>query len=424
MVELNKYKLEKSSLIRHVYRALLQRDRTYAAFETDRIVPLVEKLATNRIILDPMSGYGGLMIACQQSTANISAFCIEYNPPAYFWQILINPKNSKIFIKICNSILTSENKWPEIKERAALSATSFPDVAIDLLLKLYHFCLSTMGKIKIAKKNQPIFALAFLLPFVGRFSSYVQGNIVTNLKPGGMVVFQDWKNDFILYIRYLVEKLEKINSLKFKCNHTSLLANCLSVKVRNTKFRAMITSPPYPNSRSYSAMFGPENEFLNQLEDLGHIKNISLKERLIGNPRVSVKKNMRKMGIGDVQSSVAQKFLENLRNFEGSKSQKYDNDIYYIPLFAKYFVDLELAYQNILSVIDHQFEGYIVVVNNTCRKKIVPVAEFIVETWKRFGFNAEVQDKYSRELSHVGGINPRVKGLSARHVEYTIKISR
>ncbi len=63
MVELNKYKLEKSSLIRHVYRALLQRDRTYAAFEIDRIVPLVEKLVSNEPLAEiPVTGTCSLYI--------------------------------------------------------------------------------------------------------------------------------------------------------------------------------------------------------------------------------------------------------------------------------------------------------------------------------------------------------------------------
>ena len=424
MAELNKLNLEKYCMIRDIYRALFQNNRTYAGFEIKRIIPLVENLAHHKIILDPMAGYGGLIEACQKNKKLVSAFCIEYNPPAYFWQILSNPNNSEKLIKLCHIIYNLKDKWPSTEKIADSSNYFFTDSSFELLKELYELCLFATDKIDINKNNQIMLALAFLLPFVGRFSSCVQGNIVTHVKIGGMVVFLNWEDNFLNYIEFLEKYLGKKQFGNNKRNHISILGNSKKLRINDVKFKAMITSPPYPNSRSYSGMFGPENEFLKKLENEGYIKNIALRERLIGSPKVSVKKNEKKINISDVKSHVAKKFLKNIESYDGKKYQKYDNKIYYIPFYSKYFHELEIAYENIALMLDDEFEGYIIVVDNTCRKEVVPVAQFIEETWKRMGFNASTVKELTREISHVGGINPRVKGFTARHNEYTIRINR
>jgi hypothetical protein len=78
--------LERGSLIRGIYRALLQNDRTYAAFDPKQVMPLVNKLASRKVILDPMAGYGSLITFCSHASNPVSAFCIEYNPPAYLYR--------------------------------------------------------------------------------------------------------------------------------------------------------------------------------------------------------------------------------------------------------------------------------------------------------------------------------------------------
>ena len=83
---------------------------------------------------------------------------------------------------------------------------------------------------------------------------------------------------------------------------------------------------------------------------------------------------------------------------------------------------IEKSYENISKLLSKDFEGYIIAVNNTARKKVIPVAEMIIETWKRLGFKASIYA--TKELSTVGGINPRAKGISAKHMEYTIKVWR
>jgi predicted transcriptional regulator len=64
------------------------------------------------------------------------------------------------------------------------------------------------------------------------------------------------------------------------------------------------------------------------------------------------------------------------------------------------------------------------VTNNTARNVVIPVAQSIVETFHKSNIEAKIVDKYTRELSHVGTMNPRVKGFKARHMEYTIKVWR
>jgi hypothetical protein len=111
-----------------------------------------------------------------------------------------------------------------------------------------------------------------------------------------------------------------------------------------------------------------------------------------------------------------------IANYSETKRAKMDNEVYYLPYYCNYFYGLERAYENISQYLASNFIGYIIAVNNTARKKIVPVSEFVQETWVRLGFQAKIES--FKELAHVGGINPRVKGLSARHVEYTIKVYR
>jgi len=111
-------------------------------------------------------------------------------------------------------------------------------------------------------------------------------------------------------------------------------------------------------------------------------------------------------------------------HYKDPKREKasYDNKVYYIPYFSRYFFDLEQAYVNIIPSLRKNFEGYINVVNNTTRDQIVPLAQFIIEFWKRNGFNTEIFSQ--KESFHVGTKNPRARGFKAKHMEYIIKISR
>jgi hypothetical protein len=97
--------------------------------------------------------------------------------------------------------------------------------------------------------------------------------------------------------------------------------------------------------------------------------------------------------------------------------------VYYIPYFENYFIDLEEAYKNVsLACADSDFEGYIVVVNNTHRNLIIPVSDVVLEVWTSLGFKTEIFE--ANELFHIGTKNPRARGLRAKHMEYVIKIWR
>jgi hypothetical protein len=416
--------LERSSLIRGIYRALLQNDRTYAAFDSKQIMPLVEKLAPRKIILDPMAGYGSLITFCSQASKPVSAFCIEYNPPAYFWQVLINPLNTNKFIMLINRVEQIKQKWPKTSIRALCSKEWFPQESTDILMHLWTLFFEAAGSLSLKGRARTELPLALLLPFVGRLAACVQGNVVTHIKQGGLCVYEGWRDDFSNYISFLRGKLIHKREKNKTLNHKSLFANCMSVKLPRQKFPAMITSPPYPNSRDYAAMFGPENAFLDFLNSKDIIKGFTIRQRLIGCPCVSEKDGSQKKYPNDVKSPTARSFLEGIAEFKGSKGAMYDEHVYYLPSFAKYFYELEAAYENLAPSLSKNFEGYIIVVNNTHRKQIIPVAKSVIDIWRRLGFKAEIDDEYTRELPHVGGINPKVKGLAARHMEYTIKVFR
>jgi hypothetical protein len=416
--------IERTYLIRGVYRSLLLNDRTYAAFEPKQIIPLVEKLANRKIILDPMSGYGSLITFCSQSRKNVSAYCIEYNPPAYLWQVLINPINSKTLIAFAERIQEEQRKWPQHSVRGLASADWFPSESLRILFELLELFLDVADSFSFKGKHRTEIPLAILMPFVGRLAAWVQGNVVTHVKKGGLCIYEGWQDDFSAYLSFLRKKLIKIFNNSNSLNHKSILKDCMNIRLPSDTFSSMITSPPYPNSRDYAAMFGPENEFLAILEARGIIKGYTMSSRLIGCPRVSESDGSQKKTPNDVKSPSALAFLNTLVNFKGPKDTMYDETVYYLPSLSKYFYEIETAYENISTSLSRSFEGYIVVVNNTHRKRIIPVAQSVVETWRRLGFRAEIEDEFTRERPHVGGINPKVKGISARHIEYIIKVVR
>jgi len=416
--------LDRLTLIRGVYRSLLQRGRTYAAFDSARIKPLVWQLAPRKTILDPMAGYGTIITLCASSPQKVSAFCIERNPPSYLWQLVINPCNAEQIIGIARCVLEAKREWPKASLRADISENWYPEESIKILLKLLSLVQRCSLRFNEAADDTTEIALALIIPFVGRLSSHVQGNVVTHVKKGGLCIYEDWEHDFSIYLTVLIDflqgNLRQSNSLR----HTSLLADCLSVDLSGHKFSSMITSPPYPNGRNYELMFGPENAFLQLLESEELVKGYTLHNSLIGSPRVSTRHGEPKKDTRDLNSRTAIQFVEAVKTFRGSKSVKYDNEVYYGPYFAKYFFELETAYRNVSSHLTSGFEGYIIVVNNTHRRMIVPVAQVVQEIWVDLGFDASILPEYTREMSHVGGINPKVKGLAARHSEYIIKVSR
>ena len=418
-------KLDRATLIHGIYRALLNTGRTYAAFEDGQIAPLIDRLRDRGEILDPMSGYGSLMRYCAYSTHPLRSYCMEANEPAHFWQLLMHPRHSKAWIELADRILACKSAWPRSGMAATTSDDWFPPESQRILLKLWEVCLRETGKCPFRRgPSCEYLAIAFLLPFCGRLAAMVQGSVVTHVKRGGICVYRGWKVDFEKYVRRLRANLAKQVQLSKRTTHTIVLGDCLDAKLPLKRFSAMITSPPYPNSRDYSSMFLPELDFIRLLKDRGFLGTLPSQARLIGSPIVSPSEGCPKRTVNDVMSGSAREFLHGLEKHKGTKNTVYDIEVYYLPYFSNYFVAIEQAYCHLSSALSDDFEGYIIVVNNTARKTVVPVAAAIVETWKRLGFSASIEDEFSRELSHVGGLNPRVKGLSARHMEYTVKVWR
>lgn len=415
-------KLDRLSLVRPIYRALLNKGRTYAAFERKIVFPLVKKLADRKEILDPMAGYGLLMTYC--SELNASAFCVEYNPPSYLWEVLIHPGNIETIITFTEQLEKLKRKWPKTSLRATVSDDWFPDESKRILLRLFVLCCQVADDIGLKGRNAKEIPLAFLLPFVGRLSASSPGNMPTHVKLGGMCVYKGWREDFTSYIKVLTEMLKE-NSLVYKRRrHNVFLGDCRTIKLPKKRFSAMITSPPYPNSRDYSNMFAPENVFLTWLWENKKISKNMISERLIGSVCVSEKTGLYKRKPEDVKSLSARKFLKAIENFKGTKKAMYDNKVYYIPYFSNYFVDLERAYENVAGALKSNFEGYIIAVNNTARNQIIPVAESIVEIWRGLGFKSKFVKGLTREVFHTGGVNPRARGFKAKHTEYIIRIWR
>ena len=411
--------LDSTTLIRGVYRSLMNTGRTYAGFET-RHMSWVDSLRDRKEVLDPMAGYGGLMQHCCQRTPPLSTFGIECNPPSYLWQVLTNPGHSQIINGLCGNILANHLKWPRQRLDVVISDSWFPEESLNMLESLWHTVYNTT-KVLVGVQAEEI-ALSLLLPFVGRLSSTIQGSNAIHVKQGGLCVYKGWRDDFK---RYLNRLKQTVISPSCSCGgtHVIQLGDARNIQLGGKRFDAMFTSPPYPNRGDYSKIFAPENHFLQWLNNRDLISSdFILSARLIGGVDVSESGRDLHRAPVSIKSKSANDFLKFIEDYRGTAKAQSDNKVYYLPYYQNYFHGLELAYENIATYLSSSFLGYIVVVNNTARKRVIPVDKFICETWKRLGFQTEIVDV--REMAHLGGINPRVKGLSARHAEYTIKVQR
>lgn len=386
------------------YRKLIDNGRTYASFTTDELKIIFNERSTfNDKILDPMSGYGGLMNHC--NPLSISTINLELNLPAYYWQILVNPCNKSIYEELIHILLESKkNKYPKIRIKAKASDNWFTNEGLDLTKKLLTFVQNNLA---IIGCNNFEISIALLLPFVKRLSTCITGDI-THLKKGGITVFENWEYDFLTYLKALQEnRLNHIN--QNESTHKTYLGD-----IRNfafpEKYSLVVTSPPYPNYRDYYKMFAPENFFL---ENLG-IK--TMPTAIIGS---NVIKGRFK---GAISSEIALKFLKELEDYKGSKKASNDIKVYYLPYFHNYFSDIESSCNNIILHLNRSAVCYFSIVNNATRNFTIPVAQVIEEIFKKRGFQSEYVS--NKEVFHVGTKNPNSRGLKAKHNKFLIKLWR
>lgn len=407
-----KVSLSTTTLIRDIYRTLINSGRSYAAFsESDKLI--FSNLETKKYILDPMSGYGLLTKYCAEK--GIKSYSLEFNAPAYYWQILCHPQNTQLYISCIEQLLEKQSLWPITERRAIISDDLFPQLSLDILVSLLTQNKEIIKQNLDSKdKNIEELALSLLLPFSGRLSCITKGEISTHVKRGGIVVLRGWHDDYNLYLQALRNHLINRSNKSRSLDHVVKHGDARTFDFPKGKFDGLFTSPPYPNHQDFVTMFSPEQELL---KTLGINSNIALRKTpndIIGSNFVSGKPNL------SPHSVTASNFIKAINSLKRSKASKYDDEKYYIPYFQQYFVDLEKAYQNISTSFIKGFEGYIIVVNNTHRSLVVPISDFIIEVWREMGFNAEVDE--ANELFHIGTKNPRARGIRARHTKYVIKV--
>lgn len=406
--------LSRITLIREIYRALINTGRSYAAF-TQRERELVDRLKSSGEILDPMSGYGLLMRYC--STVGIKSFGVEYNLPQYLWQILCHPAHTENFLRAIKVIRSRRARWPRPAVKVVASDEFFPEESLRIVGRLLRLTEQAVEESFGEEKNLNQLAAALLLPFAGRLSCSVPGDISTHTKVGGMCVFLGWESDYSAYLHAIQNRLEHIADTAVTRSHKVVHGDARTYKFPKSRFRAMITSPPYPNHRDFITMFAPEHALLRGWGMNGNSARNQPSEHIIGSNFVSNRPKSLP------QSKTALRFLNDITRLGRNKNAEYDDKVYYIPYFENYFLDLEKAYKNVSSACaDSGFEGYVVVVNNTHRNLVIPVSEVILEIWTALGFNASVSG--SSELFHIGTKNPRARGLRAKHMEYVIKVWR
>jgi hypothetical protein len=394
--------------ISHVYKGLILRNRAFASFkekeELETIYSdLIQYISEEDAILDPMSGYGGSMSFFGKK--GYRTINIEINPPEYYWQLLINPQNTKAILSIIEQMRKEKIKLPQIKKMFSLVDDLFSDEAINNIKTLYHIITEY--------SNNNDLAIALLLPFVSRFANYQKSKTnITHFKQGGLCTYVGWEEDFQNYLIIIHKRLSE-DIVKYKqTEHTNILSDIMKVDITD-KFSYFITSPPYPNYRDYSKLFKIENWVLD---------NIILEKptdfnMMIGSNNVSGKK------YGEIHSAKANNFLVELKEkSEKLKVLKSRRDIrtYYLPYFAQYFYNIQESYIKLDTMLSEKAVGYIVVNDNITRDIIVPVGTSICDIFNSLGY--KTRDLDTSQISHYGNIGKDAKRINSKHTRHIIKI--
>lgn len=407
---------------------MIDNGKTYAAFtnkQLDKVFIDIKNYDLHQIV-DPMSGYGSSILRCLNQ--NLNTFFVEINPPTFLWQTIKSPIYIDVFLLIIDNIINSSffDKLPESEKAFECSNDFFTDYGKGLFRSLFvelkkYICENFQDYVEKAD----IITAAITVPFSSRFSTFRNGD-VAHLKRGGTVIYKQYIEHFASYLKNLLAGLKEqsreyqkigLGTGHYNTKHEIILGDCSDDKIfANKTFDSMITSPPYPNTRDYRKMFWPENIILELLDQEGLIQFLDEHNDPIGTNIVSGKK------FEDTGYDSIKEFFKHLEDYNKTKKAIKDNKGYYIPYFMLYFDQLAKAYLNIEKHFADDFVGYIIVVNNMARKKAVPVSEFLFELWSKLGYKVTFLN--IDEVSHIGAKNPKTKGLSARHKETIIKISR
>lgn len=396
--------------ISHIYRGLLKNNRAFASFKEVELSiigsDLSKYISEKDFILDPMSGYGGGMAYFGKQgykTTNL-----ELNPPAYFWQVLINPQNTETIIKIAKKIKNKKKELPQITESFSLTDNLFADVAIDHIQNLFSMIYEN------SNENKSL-SVALLLPFVSRFANYVKSPAnITHFKQGGFCSYVGWQDDFYEYLEVVVNRLtDNYNTFKQK-KHINICTDIFKANLSN-KHKVFVTSPPYPNYRDYSKLFKIENYVL---DNVIFNKKTDF-EMMIGSNNVSGKL------FGTIHSEKASKFLSELlikADKLKAKNKKSCSDIktYYYPYFAQYFYNIQQAYIKLDAMLSDNAIGYVVVNDNITRDIIVPVGDSICDVFNYLGY--ETQDIDTSQISHYGNIGRAATRMNSKHTRHIIKV--
>lgn len=391
-----------------IYQGLLLRNRAFASYKKDELEKIYLDLANSNIsiespLFDPMSGYGGGMIYFGKK--GYSTINSELNPPAYYWQLLINPNNTSTILEAIDILLQDKYHLPKFKESFSLIDDFFTENALKHIDNLHYF---------ISKTNlDQSLSIALLLPFISRFANYSRSSTnITHFKKGGLCLYSDWEKDFYDYLIFLKDRLYKDYKEYKSTNHKNILSDIMELDTEQ-RFQCFITSPPYPNYRDYSKLFIMENFILDRFT--GNKYNF---EKMIGSNHVCGKK------YGQITTESALRFLDEFRTKSlhlKIKSQR-DIETYYYPYFAQYFYNIEKAYQKLNEIITPNGIGYIVVNDNIARDIIVPVGITISEIFQRMHYKTEFID--IKQVSHYGNIVKGAKRLNSRHTRYILKVCK
>ncbi|MCX6346267.1 MAG: hypothetical protein NT018_14540 [Armatimonadetes bacterium] len=359
-----------------------------------------------------MSGYGLLTQYCAE--IGIASYCLEFNRPQHLWQLLCHPANANAYCKSIDLILESISRWPQHTARAAIAVEWFPEESRQILHRLLNLSVEVVDCTFDTTCGSEDLALALITPFVGRLSCCAaSSNLGTHTKEGGLCIYNGWQDDYHAYLLALKRRLQSITEKAKSTAHIAVLGDARTYPLPERRFKAMVSSPPYPNRHDYASMFQVELAFLDWAASRN---NVVSDERIIGTNFISGREAI------SPKTSKAQEFLSAIASDSHGKQADYHDRIYYIPYYEQYFADIERAYFNVSRGIADDFEGYIVVANNAHRNLIVPVAEVIIEIWNDLGFNASISE--AEETYHVGTMNPRARGHKARQTEYVIKVVR
>ncbi len=236
------------------------------------------------LILDPFSGSGTTLLACDNKGINSIGF--EVNPFTHFLSKLKLNKYTddeiSDFEKNINKVLViNESKYAHLPKRDMMKNVFSPKMESEFLSIKYN-----IANLKLSQNVKNLFLLGWI-SLIEIYSNYKKSG--NGLKKRNVKVKYEDKHSFVdelntLYNNILID----IKSQNKITNISIIKDSCLNLDnyIDKDSLDGVIFSPPYANCFDYTEIYKLElwfGDFVSDLNDLKRLRSLSLRSHLNAN---------------------------------------------------------------------------------------------------------------------------------------------